>query len=289
MASTARDWRAILGRAFPIDDGTPLLSTDQVPDAAGYFTTHPVRSVTQGAKRAALTTSTPMQWPMSQQTPGLLTRRPPNGPLHHPFWHAQHAFHARQGEQPTGGQSSHGPATWPGTGAPYSGTRSASTPAPPPLLKAAAHQWERQHRSQPGHIHWEAVERILRYSPSTPDPHVAHVEVSSPQKGYPNATAASPWTGAPYRGARPPSSRAGTPQRRTAARRHRALAAPPQSPSETSRVSPHSFRAPRCHRNHARAVQPPPRTSGATTPTQAADAFAKALPSSTSPQPLAYV
>ena len=207
----------------------PLLSTDQVPDAAGYFITHPAHPVVQGAKRAALTTSTPMQWPMSQQTLGSLTRRPPSRPPHHPFWHAQHAFHVRQGEQPTGGQSSRGLAAWPGTGTPYSGARSASTPAPPPplILKAAAHQMGAA-TSQSTRAHPLGGSRAdsLRYSPSTPDPRFAHAEVSSPQKGHSNVTAALPWTGAPYRGARPPPSRAGTPQRHTAAWRHGGLVAP---------------------------------------------------------------
>ena len=89
--------------------------------------------------------------------------------------------------------------------------------------------------------HWRAIERLFRYSPGTPNPHLTHAEISSPQKGHPNATAASPWTGVPYRGVHPPSSRAGTSQPCMAARRRRALAALPQTPSETSRVPPHPF------------------------------------------------
>src|SRR5260221_50328 len=64
---------------------TPPLSTDQVPDARGYPITRMARPVVQGAERAASTTSTPMRWPVSQQTAGSLTRRPPCGPLEHPF------------------------------------------------------------------------------------------------------------------------------------------------------------------------------------------------------------
>src|SRR5260221_7749526 len=61
----------------------PPLSTDQVPDAQGYPITRMARPVAQGAERAASTTSTPMRWPVSQQTPGSLTRRPPCRPLGH--------------------------------------------------------------------------------------------------------------------------------------------------------------------------------------------------------------
>ena len=199
----------------------PLLSTDQVPDAAGYFVTHPARPVAQGAKQAALTTSTPMRWPVLQQTPGSLTWRPPSGPLHHPFWHTQHAFHARQGELPTGGQSSHGPAAWPGTGAPYSGVRSASTPAPPPtlILKRPPTYGSGNVAVNPGTSTGGSRADSLCYSPSTPDPCFAHMEVSSPQKGHSNVMAASLWTGAPYWGACPLSSRAGTSQPCIAARR----------------------------------------------------------------------
>ena len=52
---------------------------------------------------------------------------------------------------------------------------------------------------------------FFRYLPDTPDLRFTHAEVSSPQKGYPNVTAAWPWTGVPHRGTRPPSLRAGTP------------------------------------------------------------------------------
>jgi len=37
--------------------------------------------------------------------------------------------------------------------------------------------------ASPRHAHWEAVEQLFCYSPHTPDPHFAHAEVSSPQKG----------------------------------------------------------------------------------------------------------
>ena len=202
------------------------------------------------------------------------------GPPPPTFWHA------RQGEQPTGGQIQPRPAAWPGTGVPYSpGARSPSMAAPPPHprngrppLGAATSQprtaarerfgsaapipvtsgnlsrYHHMHgspsraRSQTGgvdhngthavarvaasprHAHWEAVERLFRYSPHTPDPRFAHAEVSSPQKGHPNATAASPWTGAPHRATRPSPSRATTSHRRMAARRRRGVAAPSQPP-----------------------------------------------------------
>jgi len=88
--------------------------------------------------------------PVSQQTPGSLTGRPPSGPSTTPFWHAQHAFLARQGEQPTGRQTQTRLAASPRTGVPYLGARSPSMAAPPPLtLETAAHHWERQCRSHP--------------------------------------------------------------------------------------------------------------------------------------------
>src|SRR6266581_2671890 len=77
--------------------------------------------------------SMPMQRrPVSQQTLGSLTGRPPSGPSNTPFWHAQHTFHAHQGEQPTGGQIQTWPAILPRSGRPYSGTHSPSMVAPPP-------------------------------------------------------------------------------------------------------------------------------------------------------------
>ena len=74
-------------------------------------------------------------------------------------------------------------------------------------------------------------------------------EVGSPPEGNPNATAPWPWTGTLHRGARPPPSRADTPQRSTTARRHRGLTAPCHTHS--SSPSPSPFRAPRHHRVHA--------------------------------------
>ncbi len=65
--------------------------------------------------------------------------------------------------------------------------------------------------TNPVHAHWEAIERILRYSPGILDPRFTHAEVSSPQKGYPNPTAAWLWSGTPHRGARSPSMAAPPP------------------------------------------------------------------------------
>ncbi len=126
---------------------------------------------------------------MSQQTPCSLTGRPPSGPLHHPFWHAQHAFHAHQGKQPTGGQSSrgqHGQELVRHIGARVPHRRH----HPPLILEAAAHHWERQCRSQPQARPLGGSRAVIPLLPSTPDPRFVHAEVSSPQKGYPNATAA---------------------------------------------------------------------------------------------------
>jgi len=56
---------------------------------------------------------------------------------------------------------------------------------------------------------------------------ISHMRRSSAhRRAYPNVMAASPWTGMPHRGMRPPSLRAATPQRCTAARRCHGLAAP---------------------------------------------------------------
>jgi hypothetical protein len=74
--------------------------------------------------------------------------------------------------------------------------------------------------ASPGHTHREVVERILSATLLAHPTRAPCAEVSSPPEGNPNATAPWPWTGAPHRGTRPPPSRAGTPQRRTAAWRH---------------------------------------------------------------------
>jgi hypothetical protein len=173
------------------------LSTDQVPDAAGYFITH-ARPVAQGARQAAPTTSTPTRWPVMQQTPGLLTRRPP---FHHPFWPAQHVFHTHQGEQPTGGQPSCSPAAWPGTGAPYSGMRSPSTAAPPPPLipEAAAHHSERQHHNQPRACPSGGSRADPPLLPQHIRPAFRTCRGQQPTEGHSNATTAWPWTGVPHR------------------------------------------------------------------------------------------
>jgi len=95
-----------------------------------------------------------------------------------------------------------------------------------------------------GHTHWETVERILSATSPTHTTRISHTWRSAAhRRAYPNATAASPWTSAPYWGARPPSSRAATPQRCTVARRHHGLAAPcltpPASSVTTTRNHPH--------------------------------------------------
>jgi len=64
--------------------------------------------------------------------------------------------------------------------------------------------------ASPRHAHWEGIERILRYLPDTPDLRFTHAEVSSPQKGHSNATAAWPWTGAPHWSTCPSPSRTTT-------------------------------------------------------------------------------
>ena len=106
--------------------------------------------------------------------------------------------------------------------------------------------------ASPRHPHWEAVKRLLRYSPNTPDPRFALMEIRSPQKGYPNTTAAWPWTGVPHQGVHPPSSRATTSHQRTVARRHRSLAAPSQPPSGNSTTL--FFKHCSSHRDHMRAA-----------------------------------
>jgi len=114
-----------------IDASPPLsLSTRQVPaNAAGYSITH--------ARR-----------PVSQQTPGSLTGRPPSRPSTTPFGTRNTCWHARQGKQPTGGQISDAASSIAedrrailGRALPYdSGTTL--------IFESAAHHWERQCRSQ---------------------------------------------------------------------------------------------------------------------------------------------
>jgi len=84
-----------------------------------------------------------------------------------------------------GGVAATRPAAWPGTDAPYSGAHSPST-APPPLSSSERPPTigSGNVAASPRHTHREAVELHPRYSPSTPDLHFAHAEVSSPQKGY---------------------------------------------------------------------------------------------------------
>jgi hypothetical protein len=103
--------------------------------------------------------------------------------------------------------------------------------------------------------------KYLQTQRGAPSPHptrTSRAEVSSPQKGPPNATAPWPWTGAPHWGARPSPSRVGTPQRRTAARGIAALR--PRSPTSYTFQHPHNipFRAPMHLRDHARAARQPP-------------------------------
>src|SRR5712691_8278188 len=106
--------------------------------------------------------------PVSQQTLGSLTGRPPSGPSTTPFWHAQYMFLAHQVEQPTGWQTQTRPVASLRTGAPYLGARSPSTAAPPPLtLETAAHHWERQCRSH-------ARARLVESSRADPPLHPQH-------------------------------------------------------------------------------------------------------------------
>jgi hypothetical protein len=95
-SSMARDSRAMLGRAFPIDVSPSSSLHRPSTRCSGVLYPHMAHPDAQGARQAASTMSTPTQWPVSQQTPGSLTRRPP---FHHPFWPAQHAFHAHQAIQ----------------------------------------------------------------------------------------------------------------------------------------------------------------------------------------------
>jgi len=206
----------------------PSLSTDQVPaNAAGYPITHgaPSRARIQSngqrqcpcraAEEACVTANTRLaHWEATKQA------------IHHPFWHAH------QGEQPTRGQSrrrqQHGQEP-----ARHTRVRTPHRQQHHPLIfKLAAHHWEQQCCSQPrARPLGDSRADSFHYLPDTPDPHFHTRGGQQPQKGHPNAIAASPWTGAPYWGVRPSPLRATTSHRCTAARRRRGIAAPSQPPS----------------------------------------------------------
>ena len=259
-----------LGAHSPSTMASPLpLSTVQVPDAAGYFITH---GVPRHAKSQTGSTNHVDTHAVAciAANPGLAHSEA----AFPPSLLAQHAFHAHQGEQPTGGQSSCGPAAWPGTGAPYSGARSPSTapPSPPVIPKAAAHHWERQHRSQP-RAHPSGVSRAA--PPPLPLHTTTRVSHARRSAAHRRAIQARRQHGrGPARHIRRASLiiESGHIAATHGGKEASCLAAP--------RLTHHSG-----HRDHPRAVRHPPITTWAT---QAADAFAKTLPSSTSPRPLAY-
>jgi len=189
------------------------------------------------------------------------------GPPPPTFWHTC------QGEQPTGGQIQLWLAAWLGTGMPYLGTCSPSMAVPPPHLRigylplgVAVLQ------PSPGHTHWEAVKQPFHYSPDTPNPHFAHAEVISLQKGLSKCDGSNAMDQHAILGHASPITESG----------HTAVT---HSGKEVS--WPHS---PTSHTLQW-SLQPPCVTTPSITTqaTQVANAFTKALPSSTSPQPLAYV
>jgi len=129
------------GTRFPSTFHPLPLSTDQVPDAAGY-SIHTWRTqMRKEPDRQHRPCRHPHSGPCrSKPQARSLGGRPSTIP-----------FGLRNMRSTPTKQSSCGPAAWPGTSTPYLGTRSPSTAAPPPPLipKAAAHHWEWQHRSQP--------------------------------------------------------------------------------------------------------------------------------------------
>jgi len=200
-SSMARNRRAILGRAFPIDGGTTPSCSKRPPAATSQPRT---------AAREHFGSAPPIP-----VTSGDLSR-----------YHHMHGSPSRARSQ-MGGIDHNGT---------HAVANVAASPRARPLGDSRADSF--------------------RYLPDTPDPRFAHAEVGSPQKGHPNATAASPWTGAPHRGARPSPSRATTSHRRTAARRRRSLAAPSQPPSGNP-TTPFFSSSQAANRDHARAARPP--------------------------------
>ena len=135
------------------------------------------------------------------------------------------------------------PYEYPPTGVTTVGARSPSTapPLPPLIPKAAAHHWERQHRSQP-RAHPSGVSR------PAPPPLPLHTRPAfrthggqQPTEGPFKRDGSMAVDRRATSGARPSSSRAGTSQGRTVASRRHGLAAP--------RLTHHSG-----HCDHPRAV-----------------------------------
>ena len=158
------------------------------------------------------------------------------------------------------------PAAQPETGAPYSGVHSPSMTAPRPLSLQ---------------INYPQTQRGI---PSAHPTRASRAEVSSPD-GQSERDGSMAANRRATLGTRPSPSRATTPQRRTTARRHRGIAA--SQPRVIHIPAPHHipFRAPRRHRNHARAAQPPPITPSTsraiTRPTRSSITGSPALPIAT--------
>ena len=192
------------------------------------------------------------------------------GPPHHTFWHVRHVFHTCQGKQPTRGQSSRGqqhgqePACHTRARIPHQRQHH------PLIFESAAHHWEWQCRSR-AHPLGDSRADSFRYLPDTHDPHFAHVEVSSPQKGLSKCNGSIAVDQRAILGCASPIIESS----HTAAMHGGKEASWPRSPVSYTTCE---------QRDHH--AQPP--SSITTWVTQAADAFAKALPSSTSPWPLAY-
>ena len=168
--------------------------------------------------------------------PGLLTRRLPSRPSTTPFGTRTKASSPLEGNPDTASSMARNWCAILGCTFPINST------TPSLILEVAAHHWEQQCCSQPQACPLgDSQADSFRYLPDIPDLCFAHVEVSSPQKGHPNATAALLWTSMPHWGVHPLPSRVTTLQRCVAARRHCSLTAPSQTPSADLRVPPHPF------------------------------------------------
>ena len=265
----------------------PSLSTDQVPaNVVGYSTTRTARAVAQGVKQAASTTSTPTRWPVSQQTlahslggcqagppPPLLARAPPRAahwraiqmwPAAWPGTGAPYSgarspsmippLLARTPRQAALRATQMQTTTRSRTGTPHRGARSTSTVAPPPSHPRSSRPPLGAAVSQPAPgMPTGRQSSGYAATPLTHPTRVSHTRRSAAhRRAIQNATAVWPWTGTPHWGARPPPSRAGTPQRCTAARRRRGLAAPRHIHSQPPSGNPTTlfFKHRSSHRDH---------------------------------------
>jgi hypothetical protein len=321
MNTPKRDRRrgtAHLSQPAYINASAPSLHRPGTRERSGVpHHTRRAQSRKSSVKRA---TSTPMQRrPVSQQTPGSLTGRPPSGPSNtHPFGtHGTRFTHGKASSPPEGN-----PATASSMARNWRAILGRAFPHRRHhhhlILEATAHHWERQHRNQPRARPLGGSRADLPLLPQHTRPAFRTRGGQQPTEGQSKRDGSMAVDRRATSGrARPPPSRAGTSQRRTAARRHHGLAAPRHThtsaphrgahPSPSRATTSHQRTAARRRRGRAAPSQPPqashsphhsfssdqaafatmrerrdhharPPSSTTTRATQAANAFAKAPP-----------